>query len=161
MSGRGKGGKGLGKGGAKRHRKVLRDNIQGITKPAIRRLARRGGVKRISGLIYEETRGVLKIFLENVIRDASNMRILVTGGAGFIGSHLVDRLMQNEKNEVIVVDNYFTGSKDNLKQWIGHPRFELIRHDVTETLLVEVDQIYHLAYNKDKCDWNFEHAGTC
>ena len=57
----GKGGKGLGKGGAKRHRKVLRDNIQGITKPAIRRLARRGGVKRISGLIYEETRGVLKV----------------------------------------------------------------------------------------------------
>ncbi|CAO3591848.1 unnamed protein product [Absidia cylindrospora] len=61
MAGRGKGGKGLGKGGAKRH---------GITKPAIRRLARRGGVKRISGLIYEETRGVLKVFLENVIRDA-------------------------------------------------------------------------------------------
>ncbi|CAN4106849.1 unnamed protein product [Withania somnifera] len=75
----------------------------------------------------------------------ANMRILVTGGAGFIGSHLVDRLMQNEKNEVIVVDNYFTGSKDNLKQWIGHPRFELIRHDVTEPLLIEVDQIYHLA----------------
>ena len=70
MTGRGKGAKGLGKGGAKRHRKVLRDNIQGITKPAIRRLARRGGVKRISGLIYEETRGVLKVFLENVIRDA-------------------------------------------------------------------------------------------
>ncbi|KAL3900992.1 MAG: hypothetical protein SGCHY_000933 [Lobulomycetales sp.] len=87
MSGRGKGGKGLGKGGAKRHRKsiniitcinplppsphlVLRDNIQGITKPAIRRLARRGGVKRISGLIYEETRTVLKSFLEGVIRDS-------------------------------------------------------------------------------------------
>jgi histone H4 len=72
-SGRGKGksnGAGLGKGGAKRHRKVLRDNIQGITKPAIRRLARRGGVKRISGLIYEETRGVVKVFLEHVIRDA-------------------------------------------------------------------------------------------
>ncbi|XP_037375045.1 uncharacterized protein LOC119251855 [Talpa occidentalis] len=61
---------GLCKGGAERHRKVLRDNIQGITKPAIRRLARRGGVKRTSGLIYEETRGVLKVFLENVIRDA-------------------------------------------------------------------------------------------
>ena len=61
----------LGMGGvARRHRKVLRDNIQGITKPAIRRLARKGGVKRISGLIYEETRGVLKVFLENVIRDA-------------------------------------------------------------------------------------------
>jgi len=70
MRGRGKGGKGLGKGGAFRHRKVLCDNIQGITKPAIRRLARRGGVKRISGLIYEETRGVLKVFLEHVIRDA-------------------------------------------------------------------------------------------
>ena len=68
-------GLGLGLGGArkgpgKRHRKVLRDNIQGVTKPAIRRLARRGGVKRISGLVYEETRGVLKVFLENVIRDA-------------------------------------------------------------------------------------------
>jgi histone H4 len=80
--------KGLGKGGAKRHRKILRDNIQGITKPAIRRLARRGGVKRISAskilylftfsapiltcpsVIYEETRGVLKTFLEGVIRDA-------------------------------------------------------------------------------------------
>ncbi|XP_076935234.1 UDP-glucuronic acid decarboxylase 3-like [Bidens hawaiensis] len=75
----------------------------------------------------------------------ANMRILVTGGAGFIGSHLVDRLMENEKNEVVVVDNFFTGSKDNLKQWTGHPRFELIRHDVTEPMLVEVDQIYHLA----------------
>ena len=70
MSGRGKGGKGYGKGGAKRHRRTLRDNIQGITKPAIRRMARRGGVKRISGLIYDETRGVLKVFLENVIRDS-------------------------------------------------------------------------------------------
>ena len=70
MTGRGKGGKGLGKGGAKRHRKILRDNIQGITKPAIRRLARRGGVKRISNLIYEETRTVLRVFLESVIRDS-------------------------------------------------------------------------------------------
>ncbi|XP_050794243.1 histone H4-like [Gopherus flavomarginatus] len=70
MSGRGKGGKGLGKGGAKRHRKVLRDNIQGITKPAIRHLARCSGVKCVSGLIYELTSGVLKVFLENVIRDA-------------------------------------------------------------------------------------------
>lgn len=63
-------GQGLGIGGAKRHRKLLRNNIEGITKPAIRRLARRAGVKRISGRIYEETRGVLKTFLENVIRDA-------------------------------------------------------------------------------------------
>ncbi|XP_060734954.1 histone H4-like [Tachysurus vachellii] len=70
MASSGTGGKGLGKGGTKRHRKVLRDNIQGITKPAIRRLAHRGSVKRISGLIYEETHCVLKVFLENVIRDA-------------------------------------------------------------------------------------------
>ena len=72
MSGYGKGKSGLGKGGAKRHRKVLRDNIQGITKPAIRRLARRGGVKRISNLVYEETRANLKAFLENVLRDSVN-----------------------------------------------------------------------------------------
>ena len=70
MTGRGKGGKGLGKGGAQRPRKILRDNIQGVTNPAIRRLCRRGGVKRIQGLIYEEARGVLKAFLESVIRDA-------------------------------------------------------------------------------------------
>ena len=74
MSGRGKGGKGLGKGGAKRHRKILCDNIQGITKKGIRRLARRWGVKRVSGLIYEETRGVLNVFLENVIRDLHRAR---------------------------------------------------------------------------------------
>ncbi|XP_068112402.1 histone H4-like [Hyperolius riggenbachi] len=80
MSGRGKGGKGLGKGGAKQHRKVLRDNIQGITKPAIRRLARRGGVKRISGLIYEETRGVLKVFLENGITKPAIRRLARRGG---------------------------------------------------------------------------------
>jgi histone H4 len=68
MSGKGKG-KGLGMG--KRHaRKVLRDTAEGITKPAIRRLARRGGVKRISGLMYEETRGVLGVFLQQIIRDA-------------------------------------------------------------------------------------------
>jgi histone H4 len=70
MTGRGKGGKGLGKGGAKRHKKVFRENISGITVPAIRRLARRGGVKRISKGIYEETRKVLKLFLDSVIRDA-------------------------------------------------------------------------------------------
>ncbi|KAJ7898646.1 hypothetical protein B0H14DRAFT_2494477 [Mycena olivaceomarginata] len=70
MSGRGKGGKGLGKGGAKRRHKILRDNIQGVTKPAIRRLARRGGVKRISGIVYQETRGALMIYLEDVIRNS-------------------------------------------------------------------------------------------
>ncbi len=70
MSGRGKGGKGLGKGGAKRFRKGAAGTLQGITKPAIRRLARRGGVKRISGTIYSEARGVLRTFLENVVSNA-------------------------------------------------------------------------------------------
>ncbi|KAJ7751511.1 hypothetical protein DFH07DRAFT_826287 [Mycena maculata] len=70
MSGRGKGGKGLGRGGAKRIRRIFPDTIQGITTPVIRRLARRGGVKRNSRLIYKETRGFLKIFLENIIRDS-------------------------------------------------------------------------------------------
>lgn len=71
-AGRGKVGKGYGKVGAKRHanKRSLKDTILGITKPAIRRLARRGGVKRISSLIYEETRHVLRTFLENVIRDS-------------------------------------------------------------------------------------------
>ena len=65
-------GKGFGKGGAKSHRKVLRENTQGIAKPAIHHLVRCGGAKRIFGLIYKETSGVLKVFLENVIRDAVN-----------------------------------------------------------------------------------------
>jgi histone H4 len=71
MSGRGKGGKGLGKSAAKRPRRVLRDNIMGITKPALLRLARRGGVKRISGVVYEESRGLIKMWLEKVIRDSA------------------------------------------------------------------------------------------
>ncbi|ELR23417.1 UDPglucuronate decarboxylase, putative [Acanthamoeba castellanii str. Neff] len=78
------------------------------------------------------------------IKRASN-RILVTGGCGFIGSHLIDRLMQDEHNEVICADNLFSGSKANIRQWLGNPRFEFVRHDVTQPLLVEVDQIYHLA----------------
>jgi len=74
----------------------------------------------------------------------SPLRNLITGGAGFLGSHLVDRLMQAGE-EVICLDNYFTGRKDNIAAWIGHPRFELIRHDVTESIRLEVDRIWHLA----------------
>ncbi len=73
-----------------------------------------------------------------------SVRNLVTGGAGFLGSHLVDRLMQ-AGDEVICLDNYFTGRKSNIAQWISHPRFELIRHDVTEPIKLEVDRIWHLA----------------
>ncbi|KAK6135059.1 hypothetical protein DH2020_031180 [Rehmannia glutinosa] len=72
------------------------------------------------------------------------LRIVVTGGAGFVGSHLVDRLI-SRGDSVIVVDNFFTGRKENVAHHFGNPRFELIRHDVVEPLLLEVDQIYHLA----------------
>jgi UDP-glucuronate decarboxylase len=72
------------------------------------------------------------------------MRILVTGGAGFIGSHLIDRLM-NDGHEVICLDNFYTGKKHNLLQWLDNPNFELIRHDITEPIRLEVDQVYHLA----------------
>ncbi|NEP63308.1 MAG: NAD-dependent epimerase/dehydratase family protein, partial [Symploca sp. SIO2G7] len=71
------------------------------------------------------------------------MRILVTGGAGFIGSHLIDRLMA-DSHEIICLDNFYTGRKQNVTQWLNHPNFELVRHDVTEPIRLEVDQIYHL-----------------
>lgn len=71
-------------------------------------------------------------------------RVLVTGGAGFLGSHLCDRLIQ-EGNDVICADNLFTGSKDNIRHLLSNPYFEFIRHDITEPLYVEVDQIYNLA----------------
>ncbi|KAK4272941.1 hypothetical protein QN277_021427 [Acacia crassicarpa] len=72
------------------------------------------------------------------------LRIVVTGGAGFVGSHLVDKLIARG-NDVIVIDNFFTGRKENLVHLFGNPRFELIRHDAVEPILLEVDQIYHLA----------------
>lgn len=72
------------------------------------------------------------------------MRVLVTGGAGFIGSHLCERLV-GDGHEVLCVDNFFTGSKNNILHLLDSPRFELIRHDITEPILLEVDQIYHLA----------------
>ena len=72
------------------------------------------------------------------------MRILVTGGAGFIGSHLCERLI-TEGHEVICLDNFFTGRRENIFHLLDNHRFELIRHDVTEPILLEVDQIYNLA----------------
>jgi UDP-glucuronate decarboxylase len=72
------------------------------------------------------------------------MRVLVTGGAGFLGSHLVDRLMANG-DDVICLDNFYTGNKQNIIKWFDRPNFEFIRHDITEPIRLEVDQIYHLA----------------
>lgn len=71
-------------------------------------------------------------------------RILITGGAGFIGSHLCERLL-HDGNDVICLDNYFTGSKDNIVHLLKYPYFELIRHDVTTSFFIEVDEIYNLA----------------
>jgi UDP-glucuronate decarboxylase len=78
------------------------------------------------------------------VRDDRRLRILLTGGAGFLGSHLCERLLQ-QGHEVLCVDNYYTGSKRNVEHLLDHPRFELLRHDVTFPLYVEVDQIYNLA----------------
>ena len=78
------------------------------------------------------------------LAEKDRKRILVTGGAGFVGSHLVDKLMQ-QGHEVTVVDNFFTGRKRNVEHWIGHENFELLHHDVTMPLYIEVNQIYHLA----------------
>ena len=88
------------------------------------------------------------------------MRIhLVTGGAGFLGSHLIDRLME-AGDEVICLDNYFTGRKANIARWIGHPRFELIRHDVTEPIKLEVDRIWHLACPASPIHYQFNPVKT-
>ena len=78
------------------------------------------------------------------MNDYDRKRVLVTGGAGFLGSHLCERLL-NEGDEVLCVDNFFTGRRTNIAHLIGNPRFELLRHDVTFPLFVEVDEIYNLA----------------
>ncbi|CAL9136646.1 unnamed protein product [Musa textilis] len=87
------------------------------------------------------------------------LRIVVTGGAGFVGSHLVDRLMARG-DSVIVVDNFFTGRKQNVMHHYGNPNFELIRHDVVEPLLLEVDQIYHLACPASPVHYKFNPVKT-
>ncbi|XP_014258495.1 UDP-glucuronic acid decarboxylase 1 [Cimex lectularius] len=97
-----------------------------------------------SKLQYVETRVPKPFPNVKFLSYSTKKRILVTGGAGFVGSHLVDRLML-KGHEVIVVDNFFTGSKRNLEHWSGHENFELIHQDIVSPLFVEVDEIYHLA----------------
>lgn len=91
----------------------------------------------------ESARKQKLVFNEGNVKRQVN-RVLVTGGAGFVGSHLIDRLMA-DGCDVICVDNLFSGQKVNIQKWMGNPRFEYVRHDVTQPLYVEVDQIYHLA----------------
>ncbi|AFZ46856.1 NAD-dependent epimerase/dehydratase [Cyanobacterium stanieri PCC 7202] len=87
------------------------------------------------------------------------MRILVTGGAGFIGSHLIDSLMA-QGHEILCLDNFYTGEKGNIDQWLDHHNFELIRHDITEPIRLEVDQIYHLACPASPVHYQFNPVKT-
>lgn len=87
------------------------------------------------------------------------MRILVTGGAGFIGSHLIDRLM-TQGHEVLCLDNFYTGHKRNILKWLDNPYFELIRHDITEPIRLEADQIYHLACPASPVHYQFNPVKT-
>jgi len=86
-------------------------------------------------------------------------KILVTGGAGFLGSHLCERLL-NDGHEVICLDNYFTGSKENILHLIGNPYFELIRHDITMPFYIEVDEIYNLACPASPIHYQFNPIKT-
>ena len=86
-------------------------------------------------------------------------KVLVTGGAGFLGSHLCERLI-GQGHDVLCVDNYFTGSRANIAHLIGNPRFEMMRHDVTFPLYVEVDQIYNLACPASPSHYQFDPVQT-
>jgi len=87
------------------------------------------------------------------------MRILVTGGAGFLGSHLCERLLK-EGHEVVCLDNFFTGRRKNLHPYLENPDFELVRHDVVEPILLEVDRIYHLACPASPVHYQFNPVKT-
>ena len=89
----------------------------------------------------------------------SNTINLVTGGAGFLGSHLIDRLMEKGE-EVICIDNFFTGTKNNVIKWLNHPNFELIRHDITKPITLEVDKIWHLACPASPIHYQFNPIKT-
>ena len=93
------------------------------------------------------------------MKSASRKRILVTGGAGFLGSHLCERLL-SDGNDVLCVDNFYTGTKDNILHLIENPHFEMMRHDVTFPLYVEVDEIYNLACPASPIHYQFDPVQT-
>ncbi len=93
------------------------------------------------------------------MKDLTRKRVMVTGGAGFLGSHLCERLLQ-QGCDVLCVDNFFTGDKDNVLQLLGNPHFELLRHDVTFPLYVEVDEIYNLACPASPVHYQFDPVQT-
>ena len=93
------------------------------------------------------------------MEDYHTKRVLVTGGAGFLGSHLCERLLE-DGNDVVCVDNFFTGSKDNIRHLVGHSNFELLRHDITFPLYVEIDEIYNLACPASPIHYQYDPVQT-
>ena len=93
------------------------------------------------------------------MKNYSNKRILITGGAGFLGSHLCERLL-HDGHEIVCVDNFYTGRKSNIAHLIGHPFFEVMRHDITFPLYIEVDEIYNLACPASPIHYQFDPVQT-
>ena len=93
------------------------------------------------------------------MKNYSNKRILITGGAGFLGSHLCERLL-HDGHEIVCVDNFYTGRKSNIGHLIGHPFFEVMRHDITFPLYIEVDEIYNLACPASPIHYQFDPVQT-
>src|SRR5437762_8952 len=93
------------------------------------------------------------------MRELTRRRTLVTGGAGFLGSHLCERLLERG-HDVICVDNYFTGTRDNVLPMLGNPHFELVRHDITFPLYIEIDEIYNLACPASPIHYQFDPVQT-
>lgn len=120
----------------------ISDDIKNIEEAKVRIRELEGKLQHLEAAFKN---GVAKDFpTVKFLNYKNRKRILVTGGAGFVGSHLVDRLML-AGHEVIVVDNFFTGRKRNVEHWVGHENFELVHHDIVRPLYLEVDEIYHLA----------------